>query len=116
MKTIGVFGVAALAASAVAVPSAATITATPRSQHWQSFVPTFRPTILDCHVSALCITSFGQALVESGDQIAPGIQRRRIEKSDHWHRSLLRARRGRPRGCCPEQRDKLAPSHGLPLT
>ena len=38
----------------------------------------------------------------------------RMEKSDHRHRRLLRARRERPGdGCAAEQRDELAPPHYL---
>jgi hypothetical protein len=34
-----------------------------------------------------------------------------VEKSDHRHRRLLRARRGRPReSCAAEKRDELAPA------
>ena len=54
------------------------------------------PTIFDRHVPALDVASFGQALVKSSNQLAPGVQRRGIEKSDHRHRRLLRPRDERP--------------------
>jgi hypothetical protein len=38
-----------------------------------------------------------------------------VEKSDHWHRRLLRPRRERPAGSgAADERDELAPFHSLP--
>src|SRR5215469_2182191 len=78
----------------------------------QSVGLVLRPAILDRHILTLDVAGFTNALPECG-QIACTISKRRAaEEPDHWHRSLLRARRERPRGCrAPEQRDELAALH-----
>src|SRR5262249_45481884 len=80
----------------------------------QSVVLVLRPAILDRHILTLDVAGFTNALPECG-QIACTISKRRAaEEPDHWHRSLLRARRERPRGCCAaEQRYERAPSHSI---
>src|SRR6516162_1081455 len=77
-----------------------------------------RPAVFDRYILALDIASFGQAPTEGGShrRVRPG--RRTVEKPDHRHPRLLRARRERPGGgSAAEQRDELASSevgHGLP--
>src|SRR6266540_6522169 len=75
----------------------------------QSVVLVLRPAILDRHILALDVAGFTNALPECG-QIACTISKRRAaEEPDHRWRSLLRARRQRPR-CCrsTEQRYEFA--------
>jgi hypothetical protein len=75
----------------------------------QSVGLVLRPAILDRHILALDVAGFTKALAECG-QIGCTIDRRRAAKeSYHRHRSLLRARRERPRGGrAAEQRDEFA--------
>src|SRR5262249_8104003 len=61
------------------------------------------------HVLALDGASFAEAFAESGHKARGAIGRPAVNKSDHWHRALLRPRRERPRGCrAAEQGDELA--------
>src|SRR5262249_55117230 len=57
---------------------------------------TIRPTIFDRYVVAFNEAGFFQALAESTDLQLIGICRPGVEKPDHSHRRLLRARRERP--------------------
>ena len=76
----------------------------------QSIVAALRPTIFDRDVLALDVASFGQALVKSSNQLAPGVRRRGIKKSDQRNCRLLRARLHRPRHSrASEKGDELAP-------
>ena len=69
------------------------------------------PAIFDGDVFALDIAGFGEAILESGDEVGHCDRGSGIEKSDHRHRRLLRPRRERPCGCrAAEQRDELAPA------
>src|SRR5262249_6234280 len=55
-----------------------------------------------------------QATVKSGEKLARQFERCEVEKPDHWHRWLLRARRERPRRRrAAEERDELAPPHSI---
>src|ERR1700746_3181036 len=76
----------------------------------QSVGLVLRPAILDRHILALDVAGFTKALPKCG-QIACTISKRRAaEDPDHRWRSLLRARRERPRGRrAAEQRDEIAP-------
>ena len=66
--------------------------------------------------SALDVTGFAQALAERGN--VSRVQRSAdalLEKPDHRHRRLLRARRERPRDRrAAEERDELASPHARP--
>ena len=80
----------------------------------QSIVLTLRPAIFDRHVAAFDIAGFAQALAECAPRSgAYSAGRPAIEKPDHRHRRLLRARRQRPRRRAAEPRDELAPSHSI---
>src|SRR6516162_4586322 len=70
-----------------------------------------RPAVFDRYILALDIAGFGQALTEgrSHRRVRPG--RRTVEKPDHRHRRLLRARRDGPCRRAAEQRDERAPPH-----
>src|SRR5262249_54243349 len=81
------------------------------SQSWQSIFLIVRPAILDGDVFAFDESSIIQALTKGIDNIREASSRSASEKSDHRHRRLLRARRERPRGRAPEQRDELATLH-----
>src|SRR5262249_17591734 len=73
-----------------------------------------RPAVFDRYILALDIAGFGQALTEGGShrRVRPG--RRTVEKPDHRHRRLLRARRLRPcRRRAAEQRYELASFHSI---
>src|SRR5215471_4202864 len=80
----------------------------------QSVVLVLRPAILDRHILTLDVAGFTNALPECG-QIACTISKRRAaEEPDHWHRSLLRPRRERPRRRrAAQQRDELAAFHSI---
>src|SRR6516164_2220412 len=70
-----------------------------------------RPAVFDRYILVLDIAGFGQALTKGGShrRVRPG--RRAVEKPDHWHSRLLRARRERPAGHSAKQRDELASPH-----
>src|SRR5215216_6311588 len=74
----------------------------------QSLGLVVRPAILDCHILALDVAGFTNALPECG-QIACTISKRRAaEESYHRHRRLLPPRRERPdRRPTAEQRDEI---------
>ena len=94
-KTIGIASVAALAASAG--PSIKLI---------------LRPTIVDHDVPAINETDFAQPLTKRRQKIGARLRPTIMEKPDHRHRRLLRARRERPRSCrATEQRDERAAPH-----
>src|SRR5215471_4198560 len=57
------------------------------------------------------ISSFRQALPETGKLRRRFVGRSAADKPDYGHRCLLRARRERPRGRTAEQRDEIAPLH-----
>ena len=67
------------------------------------------PTIFDYNIAAIDETGFAEALTECRGHMDARIRGAVMEKSDHGHRRLLRARRERPRGRrAAEQRDELA--------
>jgi hypothetical protein len=70
-----------------------------------------RPAEFDCQVLPRDESYFAQPFVESRDEIDVRLGRTSVQKSDHWHFRLLRARRERPRRRAAE---KFAPSHELP--
>jgi hypothetical protein len=55
-----------------------------------------RPAIFDQNVAAIDETGFAQAQAECRHKIGPRLGRTSMEKPNHWHRGLLRARRERP--------------------
>src|SRR5262245_64558387 len=74
-----------------------------------------RPAIFDRDILALDIAGFIQALTERGREGHIARSCRAVEKPDHRHRRLLRARRERPRGRRgTKQRDELASPHAVP--
>src|SRR5262249_36829198 len=64
-------------------------------------------------VLALDIAGIFEALAECAQQVPDRFGRLVVEKPDHRHRLLLRARRERPRCRAAEQRDELAPLHSI---
>jgi hypothetical protein len=58
----------------------------------------FRPAVLNGHTLPLDITAFLQTLAKRDHHRRVSPRRRTVEKSDHRHRRLLRARCERP--CC----------------
>src|SRR6516225_7314757 len=75
---------------------------------------TLSPAVFDSHVLAFDIAGFLQALAKSTHHIRIFSGECAIEKSDHRHRGLLRARRERP--CsrrAAEQRDELPAPHSM---
>src|SRR5262245_48606463 len=71
-----------------------------------------RPAIFDRDILALDIAGFIQALTERGREGHIARSCRAVEKPDHRHRRLLRARRERPRRRrAAEKRDELAAPH-----
>jgi len=78
----------------------------------QSIHLTFRPAVFDADIAVLDVTGLTQALVECGHGTRPRGGRCAVEKTDHRHRRLLRARRERPRRRrAAEEADELAPPY-----
>jgi hypothetical protein len=57
------------------------------------------PAEFDRHVGALDVAGFSEALTERSHEVPIRSERPRVEKPDHWHGGLLRARREQPRTC-----------------
>ena len=117
-KTMGIVVVAALAANAAAVLPVVAITATCRRTNSAASagsrsILTLGPAVFDRHVLALDIAGFLQALAKCAQAVRERVRRCAVEKPDHRHRRLLRARRERPRRRAAEQRDELAPLHSI---
>src|SRR4029453_1196893 len=71
------------------------------------------PAIYNRHVLALDIAGLFETLAKIAQAIRERV-RFRVEKPDHWHCRLLRARRQRPRRRrADEQRDELPPFHSI---
>ena len=86
-----------------------------RGQRWQPSKLPLTPAEGDLNVLAVDMTGFAQALVERCDEMRQLARRPVGEKPDHRQRRLLRAHSKRPRdGRAAEQRDEIAPFHGLP--
>ena len=66
-------------------------------EHRQPIEMTLRPAIFDDEVPTVDEADLGKALAERDEKIAISADRAAVEKSDHRHRRLLRARRERPR-------------------
>jgi hypothetical protein len=82
-----------------------------RRQRGQPIELVLGPAVFNCHVLALDITGFFEALAKSPQKIRNRVVRLAAEEHDHRH-LLLRARRERPCGCCAaEERDELAAFH-----
>src|SRR5262249_9137660 len=81
----------------------------------ESVVLILRETVFNDDVLALDIARFFQALAKRRQDICILAGPPAVEKSDHGHRRLLRARRERPCSRAAEQRDELAAPHGSPL-
>jgi hypothetical protein len=76
---------------------------------------TLGPAIYDRDVFALDIAGVLQATVKSAQTVREQFRRYDIEKPNHRHSRLLRARRQRPSGRrAAEKRDELAPPHVPP--
>ena len=106
VKTMGIVVVAALAANAEAGEPPATITATCRRtkfgrQRRQSIHLIFGPAVFDRDVLALDMAGFFEALAKCAQAVGERVGRCAVEKPDHRHRRLLRARRKRPRAAAP---------------
>jgi hypothetical protein len=81
-------------------------------QRRQFVILAFRPAILDRHVLTVDVASLLQALAERLDERGISVWRCAVEKPDHRHRALLRARRERPPdGCAAQECDEVTPSH-----
>src|SRR5262249_16724722 len=81
-------------------------------QRRKSIILAIGPAIDNGHVLAFNIAGFRQGTMKSAQPVRDGVSRRRIEKSDHRHRTL-RARRQRPRGRAAEERESVAPLHSI---
>jgi hypothetical protein len=84
----------------------------PANQLGRKFGKSFHllgPAVVDRYVLALDIAGFFEALAKSAQPLGNRFGRSDLEKSDHRHRRLLRARRERPRGHrAAEKGDELA--------
>jgi hypothetical protein len=118
LKTIGIVVVAALAASAEDQPPVAVIRETRRrtssaaSAGSRSNWP-LGPAVFDRQVLAFDESGFLETLAEFAQPSGMPVRQIWVEKSDHWHRRLLRARRERPHGRAAEQRYELAAFHSI---
>src|SRR5262249_17479126 len=88
-KTIGMVAVAALAASVASVLTGVAMTATCRRL-------SIRPAEFDRHVLLFDMASFAQPFAECRHPFGVRLRRTEVQKSDHWHRRLLRSRSKRP--------------------
>ena len=126
MKTIGMVGVADLAARVAGGPPAAmTLTlCLTRSSYivfdevlcelGKSLVLALRPSILDAQAIALDISGVFQPLQERRSEMSRLGRRPRLQESDDRHRRLLCACHHRPRNSSTaEQRDELPPPHSI---
>ena len=64
-------------------------------QHWQAIELAVPPAVFDRHVVPLDIASILEALSERAQTVCGRFERSGIEKTDHWHRGLLRPRPSR---------------------
>src|SRR5262245_58288450 len=71
----------------------------------------FRPPEFQGHIASIFVTRLGQPFPECGDLRDPLGGGAGIEKPNHRHRRLLRARRKRPCRRAAEQRDERAAFH-----
>src|SRR5262249_16092429 len=80
-----------------------------------ALIASLRPAILDCDGATIDPAEFAQPLDKGGVPVSLGRRCARTQDSDGRHlRSLLRARRQRPRGSrAAEQRNELAPLHSI---
>src|SRR5262245_2164759 len=79
----------------------------------QTIDSTFGPAVDDRDVLTLDESDLFQALAECGKTRCHAIRRPAVEKADHRHRRLLRARRERPcRHTAAEKCDEFPPPHG----
>src|SRR6516164_5453416 len=70
--------------------------------------------MLDCHVPALDMTSFGETPSETGETNVIGFRRPLAQITDHRDDRLLRTNHLRiGEGHAGKQRDKLAPLHSI---
>src|SRR5262249_10163948 len=80
----------------------------------QTIILAFRPSIFDRQVATFDIADFAQSLMESTQPGRITVGRCALEKTDRWHRSLLRPGRERPHGRrAAKNRDELAPFHSI---
>jgi hypothetical protein len=71
--------------------------------------------VFDCDVRALDVASFAYALPKGGLEVRAPFGRAVVQKANHRHGGLLRARRQRPRRRAAKCRDELAPPHVCPV-
>src|SRR5690242_733175 len=72
--------------------------------------------VLNRNIAAFDIAGLSESLPEGAQTIPVSVSQLAVDKSDHWSRVLLRARRERPsHRRAAEQRDQLATLH-LALT
>src|SRR5262245_16918875 len=68
----------------------------------------------DCDIASFDKACFVQAFAECRDNTCTQLRHTRVDKSNDWHRRLLRARCERPCDCrTTEQPDELAPLHSI---
>src|SRR5262249_45790410 len=78
---------------------------------------TLGPAVFNRHVVALDVPALLETLAKCGEHVRKRIGRCLVEKSDHRHCRLLRARRERPCGSrAAEQRDERAAPHSITLS
>src|SRR5262249_28955175 len=81
-------------------------------QRREPIVSTLCPPVLDRQVLAFDVTGFLQASAESGEVLAVGFDRCEMNKPNHRHLRLLRARRQRPCSRAAECSQQSPPSDG----
>jgi hypothetical protein len=79
-----------------------------------SLVLVFCPAVFNLDVAPFHVTQFAQSLAKSFDLVGSAGKTLVVEKSDHRHFRLLRARRQRPRSRPADERYERAPPHSIP--
>src|SRR5262245_48444532 len=84
-------------------------------QRGKALILSLRPAIFDGNVAALLVAERTQPVAEWPDEIRFKLGGRVAQETDpgDFRGRLLRSRRERPRRRAAEQRDELAPPHGL---
>jgi hypothetical protein len=79
-------------------------------QRWQPIELVVQPVVLYGYISALDVSSFGEALAERSHSALRGIGRPGVDERYCWHR-LLCPRMKHPRRYAADPSDELAPPH-----
>src|SRR5262249_12877469 len=82
-------------------------------EHRQAIVLTICVPIYDPDILVRGVASFPEAIMKGRQHVRCTSGRSALEKPNHWHRGLLRARRERPCRRAAEERDEIAAFHSI---